>query len=388
LSLAASVGIDSLLFGLEVTQNGAAPALAQGQLSFSDAIGGGFATTGSTNNAISVLWATFSPVLSGQQLLATVSFSLPSGATVAQTYTVTITAASASLSNKSVSLTVGSAATVAIGVAYLSSVNPNTGEQGQTIASVAITGQSSNFVQGTTVASFGSGITVNSLTVNGSTSATANITIANNAPTGPHDVSLTTGAEVATIDGGFTVTSGPALSISKSHTGMFVQGQKGATYAITVSNAASAAATIGTVTVTETVPQGMTLQSMSGTQWTCPGTAANNCTRSDSLAPAHSYPAIVVTVNVGSSAPTPLTNQASVSGGAAATANASDQTVVTTLCDVNRYGTTNVQDAQKIINEALGKALAVDDLNHDGVVNVVEVQMVLNAVLLLGCSAS
>src|SRR5204863_256346 len=86
--------------------------------------------------------------------------------------------------------------------------------------------------------------------------------------------------------------STPALSISKTHSGSFIQGQNAATYTVTVSNAAGAGPTSGTVTVTETVPTGLTLMSMSGTGWTCPGTAANNCTRTNSLAGGASYPAI------------------------------------------------------------------------------------------------
>jgi hypothetical protein len=56
-------------------------------------------------------------------------------------------------------------------------------------------------------------------------------------------------------------------------------------------------------------------------------------------------------------------------------------------CDVNQDGATNVLDVQKMINEGLGPAPAVNDLNSDGKVNVVEIQIVINAVLKLGCSA-
>jgi hypothetical protein len=49
------------------------------------------------------------------------------------------------------------------------------------------------------------------------------------------------------------------------------------------------------VTVTETLPAGLTLVAMTGTGWTC---ASNVCTRSDALAAGASYPAITVTVNV------------------------------------------------------------------------------------------
>src|SRR5690348_499540 len=108
----------------------------------------------------------------------------------------------------------------------------------------------------------------------------------------------------------------PVLSITKSHTGNFTQGQQNATYTVTVSNGVGAGPTDGTtVTVTDTVPSGLTLVSMAGTGWTCPGTAANNCTRSDALAANASYPAITVTVSVAANATSPQVNSAAVSGG-------------------------------------------------------------------------
>ena len=119
-----------------------------------------------------------------------------------------------------------------------------------------------------------------------------------------------------------------SLSIAKTHAGNFTQGQIGATYSVTVRNAAGAASTSGTVTVTENLPLGLTLVSMSGTGWTCPGTAANNCTRSDVLAAGASYPAITVTVNVASNAGSPLQNSVTVSGGGSSDSSAIDSTVI------------------------------------------------------------
>jgi len=57
-------------------------------------------------------------------------------------------------------------------------------------------------------------------------------------------------------------------------------------------------------------------------------------------------------------------------------------------CDINQQGTTNIADAQAIINQALGKAPPVNDLNADGVVNVVDVEILIDAALGLGCSAT
>jgi hypothetical protein len=98
--------------------------------------------------------------------------------------------------------------------ASLTSVTPNVGQQGQTLAGVAIAGQNTNFMQGATVASFGVGITINSLTVSSATSATANITVQNGAALGGRTVTMTTGAEVASLVNGFTVTAGSATSMT------------------------------------------------------------------------------------------------------------------------------------------------------------------------------
>ena len=130
-------------------------------------------------------------------------------------------------------------------------------------------------------------------------------------------------------DATITVTAqAPVLKIAKTHSGNFTQGQSGATYNVTVSNAAGAGPTSGTVTVTETVPTGMTLMSMAGSGWACPGTAANNCTRGDALGSGASYPGITVTVNVAWNAGTPLANSVSVSGGGSATSSVSDSTAI------------------------------------------------------------
>ncbi len=115
-----------------------------------------------------------------------------------------------------------------------------------------------------------------------------------------------------------------ALGITKTHTGNFSQGQSGATYSVVVSNA-GAAATSGTVAVTDTLPSDLTLVSMAGTGWSC---SSNSCTRSDALNPGAAYPSITVTVNVGAGAPAQVTNRVGVSGGGAAPASASDATTI------------------------------------------------------------
>jgi outer membrane protein assembly factor BamB len=116
-----------------------------------------------------------------------------------------------------------------------------------------------------------------------------------------------------------------ALGIAATPTGNFTQGQSGAVYTVTVSNSASAGPSNGTVTVTETAPAGFTLVSMAGGGWGCSG---NSCARNDVLNASLSFPAIMVTMNVTASAPSPATNQVAVSGGNSAPASASNTAVV------------------------------------------------------------
>ena len=89
----------------------------------------------------------------------------------------------------------------------ISSISPNNGQQGQQNLSVTITGQFTNWVQGTTTADFGAGITVAYLTVNSPISATAILDIDSAAALGGRTVTLSTGSEIATLSNGFAVTS-------------------------------------------------------------------------------------------------------------------------------------------------------------------------------------
>ncbi|MGB7220840.1 MAG: LamG-like jellyroll fold domain-containing protein, partial [Vicinamibacterales bacterium] len=129
----------------------------------------------------------------------------------------------------------------------------------------------------------------------------------------------------------------PDLTVTKTHAGNFTQGQVGATYAIAATNSGTGP-TVGTVTVSDTLPAGLTPTAATGSGWG-PGTNACGvagqtvtCTRSDALGAGASYPAITLTVTVASNAGASLTNTVSVVGGGETnTANnsASDPTTVT-----------------------------------------------------------
>ena len=120
------------------------------------------------------------------------------------------------------------------------------------------------------------------------------------------------------------VGAAPVLAIAVTHAGNFNPGQSG-TYTLSVTNGIGAAATSGTVTVTEYPPAGLTVASMSGAGWSCTG---NSCSRSDALSAKSSYPPVTATVNVDAAAAGQVTNQVSVSGGGSATAGASDLTLI------------------------------------------------------------
>jgi hypothetical protein len=61
---------------------------------------------------------------------------------------------------------------------------------------------------------------------------------------------------------------------------------------------------------------------------------------------------------------------------------------IATACDVAGIGALTVADVQFILNELLGLAPVLNDLDHNGVVNVADVQLVINALLGLGCAAT
>jgi methionine-rich copper-binding protein CopC len=80
----------------------------------------------------------------------------------------------------------------------ITTVTPPNAIQGQTL-NVALTATGTHFVQGTTYANFGDGVTINSLTIDPSgLSAAANITVSNTTPVGYRTITLVTGGEFAT----------------------------------------------------------------------------------------------------------------------------------------------------------------------------------------------
>jgi uncharacterized repeat protein (TIGR01451 family) len=173
---------------------------------------------------------------------------------------------------------------------------------------------------------------------------TLTVSVANNAP-----ASL---ANVATVAGGgelntsndsasdsATIVDAADLTVSKSHTGVFKQGDSADTYTLSVSNI-GLGATAGLVTVTDVLPAG--LLPTAADIGTISGWALSTkdqtitATRADVLAGGGSYPPLVITVSVASNAAASLTNVASITGGELNASNnsASDSTSIIQAADL------------------------------------------------------
>lgn len=103
---------------------------------------------------------------------------------------------------------------------------------------------------------------------------------------------------------------GPDLTVSQAHLGAFAPIGN---YTIRVTNAGQTA-TVGTVSVTDSLPASLTAASILGTGWTCLVDTLT-CTRSDSLAPGSSYPSITMIVTNVANTAASVTNIVTVSGG-------------------------------------------------------------------------
>ena len=156
-----------------------------------------------------------------------------------------------------------------------------------------ITGQAVS-CPNTTILAPGSSYSPITVNVNVASNATSNVNtgVVSCAcdPTSPHNGSAP-----------YTVNSPPVLSIVKtaSNGGVFTQGGT-AFFTLTVSNQAGTSPTSGTVTVTDTLPAGLTPISASGAGWgacTITGQIVS-CPNTNALAGGSSYSPITVNVNV------------------------------------------------------------------------------------------
>jgi uncharacterized repeat protein (TIGR01451 family) len=161
-----------------------------------------------------------------------------------------------------------------------------------------------------------------------------------------------------------SATSDPAvdLSVTKTHTGTFVAGGTGQ-YTIVVSNAAGAEREDNTVTVTDTLPAGLTFVSGTGTGWTCGAVVqVVTCTHPPTLNPGASHPPLTLTVNVLEAAAASVTNSVTVS---TPSYELSTNTANNTVTDVTATLDPNISASTKSVADLnFGEAAPGDTLRY------------------------
>ncbi|MFB9311868.1 DUF11 domain-containing protein [Nocardioides plantarum] len=148
--------------------------------------------------------------------------------------------------------------------------------------------------------------------VDGPSPAVPGGTVVRNTATASYN-SQSLGTALTTVSTADVTVAAPDLAVTKTHSGTFVQGAQAA-FTLGVSNVGPVA-TQGQVSVSDTLPAGLTFVSATGSGWTCSGTATVTCTRSDVLAAGAAYPSISLTVLVTDTAPATVANTATVAGG-------------------------------------------------------------------------
>ncbi len=116
-----------------------------------------------------------------------------------------------------------------------------------------------------------------------------------------------------------TISPGPDLAVSKSHSAIFTRGQRGAVagldYQLGVSNVGGVPTT-DVVTLIDSVPAGLIPVAVAGPGWSCSiALQSVTCTRADALGAGASYPVVTLTVDVEPAAPVSVVNTASIAGG-------------------------------------------------------------------------
>ncbi|UBV41692.1 DUF11 domain-containing protein [Deinococcus taeanensis] len=152
----------------------------------------------------------------------------------------------------------------------------------------------------------------------------------------------TTPASSVTVQNGVT-----AFGVTKTHgtfrVGNYAAGATGGTYTLTVTNTGNLISS-GTLTLTDTLPAGLTLATASGAGWTCTGTTSLTCTYSGAPLAVNGSTTLTLNVNVPTGITTNIVNTASVTGGGA-TGTAVSNTDTVTNANLSLSKTASVSSA-------------------------------------------
>ena len=189
--------------------------------------------------------------------------------------------------------------------------------------------------------SLANGAAYSPITVTASIGATVTGTLVNNAQVGGGgEVNLSNDTATDSI----VVNGIPDMTITKTHTGTSFSPGGSVTFVLTASNVGTVA-TSGAVTVTDTLPTGLTATAISAAApWVCQALPALSCSRSDSLAVNAAYSPITLTASIAANATGTLVNNAQVGGGGEvnlANDKATDSISVTGACQPTLVKTVN-----------------------------------------------
>lgn len=109
-----------------------------------------------------------------------------------------------------------------------------------------------------------------------------------------------------------TVVDSTDLALTKAHVGTFTAGATG-DYTISIINNGPSNTPTNDVTVTDTLPANLTLDSYTGTGWTCTGTTDISCSYAPALTSGATAPLLTLTVAVPADQQGEITNTATVS---------------------------------------------------------------------------
>lgn len=209
----------------------------------------------------------------------------------------------------------------------LSAAASGTGWTCQTTGAFAAGGNQVSCTNGTAIAA--GATNANAITVNVNVAAAAAPNVSNIAMVAhASEPPANTGDNTSTL---VTPVFAPDVFITKGHVGDFTVGTTGL-YTITPHNMGGLA-TSGTISIVDTLPNGLTFATFIGTGWSCSVTAAGppqvvTCTSTTVIAANTSGNPIGLTVNVGAAAApaSPVTNNVDISGGNEPTGNNGNNT--------------------------------------------------------------
>ncbi len=203
------------------------------------------------------------------------------------------------------------------------------------------------------------------ITSNPSGRGTGSITyvVTQNPGSAPRTLTITAGCQTFTVHQNGVVSGPPDLAMGKSHAGSFTVGINGV-YTLTVTNVGSGPTT-GAITVTDTLPNGLTFVSGTGTGWVCSASGqVVTCTNPVPFAP-NAVSTITLTVGTGTAGS--VTNSVMVSTAGDSNPNNNSASDATTINNPSPT-LTNISPNAGYVGQAVSMTMTGTGFNSSSVV--------------------